>query len=66
MDNQQIQNPPKLEVVGNIILMSHPVTKEEGDAWLKFIASVLPCEVFTTWSWIPINGYSTMKPEESN
>jgi hypothetical protein len=67
--DESILRPPglgKLEVVGNIILMSRPVTEAEGQAWLHAIAAVLPADVFTTWSWIPINGYSTKPPEASN
>ena len=46
----------KLIEMGTIILQSKPCSKEEGDAWLKFIAAHLPSEVFTTYSWIPIQG----------
>jgi hypothetical protein len=56
----------KLEVVGNIILMSRPVTQQEGQEWLKAIAQTLPADTFTTWSWVPINGYSTKPPEAAN
>jgi len=66
--DEPILRPPggKLEVVGNIILMSKPVTQQEGQEWLQAVSAILPSDMFTTWSWIPINGYSTMKPEESN
>lgn len=60
--------PPgtKFVPLGHVILQSQPLTKEEGDAWLKFIAGVLPAEVFTLYSWVPIQGYTSMPPEAAN
>jgi hypothetical protein len=52
--------PPegKLEPLGTIILQSMPVTKEEGEVWLTMVAKVLPSEIFTHYSWVPIQNDS--------
>ena len=44
----------KLVPLGHIILQSCPISEEEGQAWLQMVAKVLPAEIFTTWSWLPI------------
>lgn len=56
MDNKQIIMPPegKLVPLGHVILQSMPLTKEEGEVWLSMIAKSLPSEIFTLYSWLPM------------
>jgi hypothetical protein len=68
MEEREIIPPPegKMEELGHVILQSRPVTKAEGDAWLKFIAGVLPAEIFVAYSWVPLQGYAALPPEDAN
>lgn len=45
---------PQLVPLGYIVLQSLPVTEEEGKIWLQMIAKSLPSEIFTQYSWLPI------------
>lgn len=55
-NNPKIIPPPegKLVPLGHVVLQSCPLTEEEGKMWLTMIANVLPSEVFTLYSWLPI------------
>ena len=46
--------PQGLVPLGYVVLQSLPCTEEEGRVWLQMIARTLPCEMFTTYSWIPL------------
>lgn len=48
--------PPdqKLVPLGYIVLQSGPLTEEEGKIWLTLVSKVLPSEIFTHYSFVPI------------
>ncbi len=68
MEDRKIIPPPegKLEQLGTIVLQSLPVSKDEGDAWLQLVAKHLPAEIFTAYSWVPLQGYEAQPHEASN